>query len=217
MSMLRALYLLKSFMCRSRSGTVTMGPFVSTARLRLMPDFIHQRHKPPTPLETPRELIVACAPMRININLSHIVRMAGCCGVQKVICCGNAKVIVKIARDGADSLAIDVHRTLPPVLKELKESGLPTGWAGTDHKFAEPARIPLRPPHRAGDRQRTTGPDRRPARTVGPRRGNPRLRAPLQLQRRHGNVHGPVRVLPAVSAGVAAPRFQFARSPRRRS
>lgn len=88
-----------------------------------MDEFIHQRHKPPTQLERPRELIVACAPLRSNVNLSRIVRVASCCGVQKIICCGTAKVISKIARDGADAIEIDVHRTLPPVLKELKQQG----------------------------------------------------------------------------------------------
>jgi tRNA G18 (ribose-2'-O)-methylase SpoU len=88
-----------------------------------MPEFVHQRHKPPTPLERPRELIVACAPLRSNVNLSHIVRVAACCGAQKVICCGHSKIIAKIARDGADALAVEVHRTLPPVLQQLKRSG----------------------------------------------------------------------------------------------
>lgn len=88
-----------------------------------MSDFVHQRHKPLTPLERPRELIVACAPLRSNINLSRIVRVAGCVGVRRVIACGTAKVIGKIARDGADTIEIDVHRTLPPVLKELRQAG----------------------------------------------------------------------------------------------
>ena len=61
--------------------------------------------------------------MRSNVNLSHIVRTAGCCGVSKVICCGNAKVIGKIARDGADAVEIETHRTLPPVLRELRAAG----------------------------------------------------------------------------------------------
>jgi tRNA G18 (ribose-2'-O)-methylase SpoU len=85
--------------------------------------FIHQRHKPPTPLDRPRELLIACAPMRSNVNLSHIMRLAGCSGVQRVICCGHARVIDKIARDGADTVQLEVHRTLPPVLKELKAEG----------------------------------------------------------------------------------------------
>ena len=61
--------------------------------------------------------------MRSNVNLSHIVRTAGCCGISKVICCGNANVIGKIARDGADAVEIETHRTLPPVLKELRAAG----------------------------------------------------------------------------------------------
>jgi tRNA G18 (ribose-2'-O)-methylase SpoU len=88
-----------------------------------MPDFVHVRHKPPAQLIRPRELIVACAPLRSNVNLSHIVRTAGCVGVERLICCGHAKVIDKIARDGADTVRIEVHRTLPPVLRELKEAG----------------------------------------------------------------------------------------------
>lgn len=88
-----------------------------------MPDFIQQRHKPPTALSHPRELLLACAPMRSNINLSHIVRIAGCAGIERLICCGHAKIVEKIARDGADTVAIEVHRTLPPVLKELKAAG----------------------------------------------------------------------------------------------
>jgi tRNA G18 (ribose-2'-O)-methylase SpoU len=88
-----------------------------------MPRFSHERHKPPAVLERPRELVVACAPMRSNINLSRIVRVASCSGIDRVICCGNAKVIGKIARDGADAIRIDVHRTLAPVLRELKQEG----------------------------------------------------------------------------------------------
>ena len=88
-----------------------------------MTDFVHERHKPPSALERPRELVVACAPMRSNINLSRIVRVASCCAVAKVVCCGAAKIIDKIARDGADTIAIEIHRTLPPVLKELKRDG----------------------------------------------------------------------------------------------
>jgi tRNA G18 (ribose-2'-O)-methylase SpoU len=61
--------------------------------------------------------------MRSNVNLSHIVRLAGCAAVQKVIACGHAKLIEKIARDGADTVRLEIHRTLPPVLKELKSAG----------------------------------------------------------------------------------------------
>jgi tRNA G18 (ribose-2'-O)-methylase SpoU len=88
-----------------------------------MSEFIQQRHPPSAPLDRPRELIVACAPMRSNVNLSRIVRAAGCCGVQRMICCGNAKVIGKIARDTEEVVQIETHRTLPPVLKRLREEG----------------------------------------------------------------------------------------------
>ncbi len=66
---------------------------------------------------------MACPPLRSNINLSRIVRAAGCCGVTRVICCGNAKVTGKIARDACEAIEIEVHRTLPPVLKKLREQG----------------------------------------------------------------------------------------------
>jgi tRNA G18 (ribose-2'-O)-methylase SpoU len=88
-----------------------------------MTDFAHLRHKPPTLLAEPRPLVIACAPLRSNINLSRIVRAAGCSGIGKVIACGAAKVISKIARDGADQVEVEIHRTLPPVLRELRQQG----------------------------------------------------------------------------------------------
>jgi tRNA G18 (ribose-2'-O)-methylase SpoU len=89
----------------------------------MMSDFVQERHKPPAPLDRPRELVVACPPMRSNVNLSRIARMAGCCGIGRLICCGNAKVIGKIARDAAETLEIETHRTLPPVLQRLRGEG----------------------------------------------------------------------------------------------
>lgn len=88
-----------------------------------MPHFEHLRHKPPSPLDRPRELVVVCAPLRSNVNLSRIVRVAGCCGIEQVLACGSAKVIERIARDGADTVRVEIHRTLPPVLKELRSDG----------------------------------------------------------------------------------------------
>jgi tRNA G18 (ribose-2'-O)-methylase SpoU len=85
--------------------------------------FEHQRHKPPRTLDRPRELVVVCAPLRSNVNLSRIVRAASCCGVQRVIATGQAKLERKIARDGADQVEIEVHRTLPPVLEKLRIAG----------------------------------------------------------------------------------------------
>lgn len=88
-----------------------------------MSEFVHQRHKEPARLERPRELVVACAPLRSNINLSRIVRAAGCCGVTKVYATGPARVDRNVARDGADSVDIEAHRSLPPTLKKLKADG----------------------------------------------------------------------------------------------
>jgi tRNA G18 (ribose-2'-O)-methylase SpoU len=88
-----------------------------------MHDFEHQRHKPPTPLERPRELVLVCAPMRSNVNLSRIARAAGCCGIERIVCTGPAKLDRKIARDGADAVVIETHRTLAPVLDKLRDAG----------------------------------------------------------------------------------------------
>jgi tRNA G18 (ribose-2'-O)-methylase SpoU len=88
-----------------------------------MTSFEHLRHKPPTVLSRPREIVLACSPMRSNVNLSNIVRTAGCCGITRLIACGSPKIDKTIARDGADQVQIEVHRTLPPVLKELKAEG----------------------------------------------------------------------------------------------
>lgn len=86
-------------------------------------EFEHQRHKPPSRLERPRELIVVCAPLRSNINLDRIVRAAACSGVTRLIACGNAKVDKKIARDALDFLTVEKHRSLPPVLRDLRRDG----------------------------------------------------------------------------------------------
>ena len=85
--------------------------------------FEHQRHKPPTELSRPREIVVAMPPMRSNVNLSRIVRAAGVCGIHRVIACGAAKVDPKIARDGAESVCLETPRTLAPVLKKLRGEG----------------------------------------------------------------------------------------------
>ncbi len=61
--------------------------------------------------------------MRSNVNLSRIVRAASCCGVRRLICCGNASVMAEIARETGDSIEVERHRTLPPVLKRFREEG----------------------------------------------------------------------------------------------
>jgi tRNA G18 (ribose-2'-O)-methylase SpoU len=81
------------------------------------------RHRPPTPLAQPRDLVVACAPMRSNVNLSTIVRTAGCCGVERMVVCGAARIDRTIARDGADAVRLEVRNSLPPALRRLREEG----------------------------------------------------------------------------------------------
>lgn len=83
----------------------------------------HVRHKPPTSLEQARELIVACPPLKSNVNLSRMVRLAGCCAITKFIVCGRAKVDPKIARDAIDTVHIETRNSLPPVLKKLSAEG----------------------------------------------------------------------------------------------
>jgi tRNA G18 (ribose-2'-O)-methylase SpoU len=85
-------------------------------------DFAHQRHKPPSALARPRELVIVCAPMRSNVNLSRLARAAGCCGIERIVCAGPAKLDRTIARDGADTVRIESHRTLPPVLESLRDN-----------------------------------------------------------------------------------------------
>lgn len=61
--------------------------------------------------------------MRSHVNLSHIVRTCGCFGIRRVIACGAAGIHARIARDGADSVTVEVHRSLPPVLERLRAEG----------------------------------------------------------------------------------------------
>lgn len=88
-----------------------------------MTEFEHIRHKPSEPLARPHELIVACAPLRSNINLSRIVRAAGCFGIERIVVTGPARIDRSIARDGADQVLIESHRSLAPTLKKLRSEG----------------------------------------------------------------------------------------------
>lgn len=111
--------------------------------------FEHLRHKPPSVLARPRELVVVCAPLKSHVNLSHIVRAAGCCGVSRVIACGHARIETKIARDGAETVELQVHRSLPPVLRKLREAGYPligleqTTHSQSIHSFEFPRKMAL--------------------------------------------------------------------------
>jgi tRNA G18 (ribose-2'-O)-methylase SpoU len=61
--------------------------------------------------------------MRSNVNLARIVRVAGCCGLTRVIACGRPKIDPKIARDGAQTVRLEIHRSLAPVLRRLRADG----------------------------------------------------------------------------------------------
>lgn len=81
------------------------------------------RHKPPSALDRPRELVIACAPLRSNVNLSRIMRTAGCCGITRLIATGNPRIVDKIARDAATTVVVEVRRSLAPVLQDLRAAG----------------------------------------------------------------------------------------------
>jgi tRNA G18 (ribose-2'-O)-methylase SpoU len=89
-----------------------------------MPKFEHIRHKPPHPLAEPRQLVLVSAPLRSSVNLSRMMRLAGNCGVTRLIHCGPGKVDRDIARDAADYVALETHRSLVPVLDKLRAAGL---------------------------------------------------------------------------------------------
>jgi tRNA G18 (ribose-2'-O)-methylase SpoU len=88
-----------------------------------MNQFEHLRHKEGSGLSRPRELIVACAPMRSNVNISSVARTASACAVERLVLTGNASLISKIARDGAEELEVSIHRSLAPVLQKLRSDG----------------------------------------------------------------------------------------------
>lgn len=89
----------------------------------VMPKFEHIRHKPPTTLLRPRSLILVAAPLRSNVNLSRLVRLAGCAGIERIFHCGSGKIDREIARDAADHVELLSRRSLPPVIESLKKEG----------------------------------------------------------------------------------------------
>jgi tRNA G18 (ribose-2'-O)-methylase SpoU len=111
--------------------------------------FEHVRHKPTDPLDTPREIIVVCSPFRSRVNLSSIVRTAGCCGITRIIACGNATIDRGVALDGADHVKIEKRRTLIPVLRTLREDGYAvvgleqTTNSTSLHEFTFPRKVAL--------------------------------------------------------------------------
>lgn len=82
---------------------------------------VRQRER--TDLVRPRELVVVCAPFRSHVNLSTILRVAGCCAVERVIACGTSRVDPKVARDSVEHVMIERRRTLAPVMRSLIDDG----------------------------------------------------------------------------------------------
>lgn len=87
-----------------------------------MPEFVHQRHKDPRRLPESCDLVLACPPLRSGVNFSRIIRLAGCCGAARVIACGPVRLDPKIARNAAEHMPIECHRSLLPVLKRLRQT-----------------------------------------------------------------------------------------------
>lgn len=90
---------------------------------KIVAEFIHLRHKEPSSRGGAAELVLACPPLRSNVNLSRIMRAAGCSGVRKMVVCGRPKIDSKIARDAVDQIEVENHRSLLPTLKKLKVDG----------------------------------------------------------------------------------------------
>ena len=88
-----------------------------------MSRFEHIRHKPPAQLMQPRELVLLVSPLRSSVNLSRMVRLAGCSGIREILHCGSGKVDREIARDAADTVSVTRPRSLPPVITKLKREG----------------------------------------------------------------------------------------------
>ena len=61
--------------------------------------------------------------MQSHVNLSRIVRAAGCFGLTRVVACGNARVDTQIARNALEQVSLEVHRSLLPTLKQLRSEG----------------------------------------------------------------------------------------------
>ncbi len=86
-----------------------------------MKRFEHIRHKPPVELIRPRGMTIVLSPMRSGVNLSRIVRLAGCVNISTIYKIGPGKVDRTIARDAADTVTVTERQSLVPLLKKLRE------------------------------------------------------------------------------------------------
>jgi tRNA G18 (ribose-2'-O)-methylase SpoU len=85
--------------------------------------FEHLRHKPPTPLETERDLVIVCPVLKSRVNLSRIVRVAGCFGVRRIIAARPFSIDPEIARNAAEYVHVEARGALLPVLRKLRQEG----------------------------------------------------------------------------------------------
>lgn len=83
----------------------------------------HVRHRPPTALDQPRPVIIACPQFKSQINLSRLVRLVSCCAINQIVTTGSGKIDAKVARNGAELVQIERRRSLAPRLSELKQAG----------------------------------------------------------------------------------------------
>lgn len=83
----------------------------------------HVRHRPPSALEHPRPVIIACPQFKSQINLSRLVRLVSCCAINHIVTTGTGKIDPKVARNGAELVQIERRRSLAPRLSELKQAG----------------------------------------------------------------------------------------------
>lgn len=88
-----------------------------------MPRFEQFRQRPRCELDAPRELMLAVSPLRSSVNLSRLVRLAGCSGIRDILYCGSGRVDRTIARDAAEYVTITTRRSLAPAVAKLKHQG----------------------------------------------------------------------------------------------
>ncbi len=88
-----------------------------------MSKFEQVRQRPPAKLLQPRPMILVVSPLRSSVNLSRLVRLAGCSGIGKIIYCGSGKVDRDIARDAVDYVTIESRRSVGPVVSKLRAQG----------------------------------------------------------------------------------------------
>jgi tRNA G18 (ribose-2'-O)-methylase SpoU len=88
-----------------------------------MPRFEHIRHQPPHLLQRPRELLLVVCPLRSGVNLSRLVRLAGCSGITHVVHAGSCKIDRVIARDACETVQVSTKRSIAPCVRNLKREG----------------------------------------------------------------------------------------------